>query len=324
MELMLSGRGRMNRGEFWYATLLVLSVIIVLSIGLSTVFGEALPGFLSIPLYAFLYWSLAALSIKRYHDLGRSGWWLLLLAIPLIGPAWVLWTLLFRQGRPSENRFGAVPGYDRLDYLTVGSRNGRAESDTTINDVTGLNPVPVRQALRPETVGEIQQALATSTVPVSIGGGRFSMGGQTASADSLHIDLRGLNRVLTFSPAERWIHVQAGIRWCDIQRFIDPHDLSVKIMQTYANFTVGGSLSVNSHGRYVGLGPLILSVRAITLVLADGGLVRATPAENSELFYGRAIGGYGGLGLIVEAELDLAENRRVRAASCASWPRRII
>src|SRR5205814_1067430 len=111
------------------------------------------------------------------------------------------------------------------------------------------------------------------------------MGGQTASADSLHIDMRGLNRVLHFSPEERWIRVQPGIRWCDIQRFIDPHNLSVKIMQTYANFTVGGSLSVNSHGRYVGQGPLILSVRAISLVLADGSLVRAGPSENSELFY---------------------------------------
>ena len=61
--------------------------------------------------------------------------------------------------------------------------------------------------------------------------------------------------------------VQAGARWCDIQRFIDPHGLSVKIMQTYANFTVGGALSVNCHGRYVGLGPLVLSVRAIRVVL---------------------------------------------------------
>ena len=71
--------------------------------------------------------------------------------------------------------------------------------------------------------------------------------------------------------------MQAGIRWCDIQRFVDPHDLSVKIMQTYANFTVGGSLSVNVHGRYVGLGPLILSVRAIALVLATASVVRGEP-----------------------------------------------
>jgi FAD/FMN-containing dehydrogenase/uncharacterized membrane protein YhaH (DUF805 family)/SAM-dependent methyltransferase len=311
IDLLYSLRGRVSRGDFWYAALLVLSMFVVLSIGLSAAFGGALPGVLSVLLYMLLYWSLAALSIKRYHDLGRSGWWLLLLAIPLVGPAWVLWTLLFRKGKPSENRFGALPGREEHDYLTVGSRDHGSESSLTINDVTGLNAVRVRKVLRPESVADLQHAIAESSGPISIGGGRFSMGGQTASADSLHIDMRSLNRVLCFSPSERWIRVQPGIRWCDIQWFIDPHDLSVKIMQTYANFTVGGSLSVNSHGRYVGLGPLILSVRAITLVLADGSRVRATPTENSEVFYG-AIGGYGGLGVIVDADLDLAENRRVQ------------
>src|SRR5207248_317881 len=123
---------------------------------------------------------------------------------------------------------------------------------TMVNDVTGLNPVSVRDTCRPASVDEVQKAIATTTGPVSIGGGHFSMGGQTASPGSLHIDLRSLNKVLAFAPQERWIRVQAGIRWCDIQRFLDPHDLSVKIMQTYANFTVGGSLSVNSHGRYMG------------------------------------------------------------------------
>src|SRR4030095_15036154 len=107
------------------------------------------------------------------------------------------------------------------------------------------------------------------------------------------------------------IRVQTGIRWCDIQRFIDPHDLSVKIMQTYANFTVGGALSVNAHGRYVGLGPLIMSFRSIAVVLANGDLVEANPAENAELFYG-AIGGYGGLRVVVEGQMDLGEKTAVR------------
>ena len=102
------------------------------------------------------------------------------------------------------------------------------------------------------------------------------------------------------------------MRWCDIQRFVDPHGLAVKIMQTYANFTVGGALSVNCHGRYIGLGPLVLSVRSLKLVLHDGSVVEAQPAaSNAELFFG-AIGGYGALGVIVEVELDLAENTRVK------------
>ena len=91
---------------------------------------------------------------------------------------------------------------------------------------------------------------------------------------------------------------------------MDPHDLSVKIMQTYSNFTVGGSLSVNVHGRYIGDGPLVRSVDSIKIVLADGSVVDASPLDNSELYYG-AIGGYGGLGVIVEATLQLAENVRI-------------
>ena len=180
-----------------------------------------------------------------------------------------------------------------------------------VNDVTRLNPIPVWVVATPDSEEAVQDAVRRAEGPVSIGGGHFSMGGQTASPGSLHLDMRGLNRVLEFRPQDRRIRVQAGIRWCDIQRFIDPHDLSLRIMQTYANFTVGGSLSVNVHGRYVGLGPLILSVHAIRLVLADGSVVDATPTQNSELFFG-AIGGYGGLGVIVEAELELTENVRVQ------------
>jgi len=136
------------------------------------------------------------------------------------------------------------------------------------------------------------------------------MGGQVASPGSIHLDMRKLSRVLKLLPVEKVIRVEAGIRWCDIQRIVDAHDLSVKIMQTYANFTVGGSLSVNCHGRYVGLGPLILSVRSISIVMADGERLEASPTHNRDIFFA-AIGGYGAIGVIVEAELELADNTRL-------------
>ncbi len=181
----------------------------------------------------------------------------------------------------------------------------------TVNDVTQLNPVRVMAIVAPQQVEDVQEALRRTTGSVSIGGGRFSMGGQTASCGSLHFDMRSLNRIVSFSPTEKVILVQAGVRWCDIQRFVDPHGLSVKIMQTYANFTVGGSLSVNCHGRYVGLGPMVMSVRAIRVVLHDGSVVEATRTQRPKLFFG-AIGGYGALGIVVEIELDLVENKRLQ------------
>jgi FAD/FMN-containing dehydrogenase/SAM-dependent methyltransferase len=179
-----------------------------------------------------------------------------------------------------------------------------------VDDVTRLNPIGVAEIVTPRTIEEIVEVVRTRPGPISVGGGRYSMGGQTACAGGVQIDLRGFNRIVAFSKEEKRITVETGCRWRDIQEHIDPHDLAIKIMQTYSNFTVGGSLSVNVHGRYVGMGPLVLSVLGIKVVLADGSVVEASPTQNAEVFYG-CIGGYGGLGVIVEATLSLADNVRV-------------
>jgi len=136
------------------------------------------------------------------------------------------------------------------------------------------------------------------------------MGGQIASDGVLFLDMRKLDKVVALDVEKKTITVEAGITWRKIQEAIDPKGLAVKVMQSYANFTVGGSLSVNAHGRYVGQGSLIGSVREVKLVLADGQVVQASRKENSDLFRG-AIGGYGALGVIVEATLDLVENQRI-------------
>lgn len=188
--------------------------------------------------------------------------------------------------------------------------NNESENKLVVNDVTHLNPIMVSKVITPTELDEIIHAVKNHTGKVCIGGGRFSMGGQTALENALHIDMRQMNKILKYEPEEKEITVQAGCRWRDIQEHIDKDDLSVKIMQTYSNFTVGGSLSVNSHGRYMGLGPLVLSVKNIKIILDDGKVQSASPEHNKELFYG-AIGGYGGLGVIVEATLSLADNCRV-------------
>ncbi|MCF6439948.1 FAD-binding oxidoreductase [Pseudoalteromonas luteoviolacea] len=179
-----------------------------------------------------------------------------------------------------------------------------------INDVTQLNPIKVAKVIQPTSIEEVQKAITSSTGEISIGGGRYSQGGQIGKENSLHIDMRALNQVVHFAPEQQLITVQSGMRWRDLQEVIDRENLSIKIMQTYANFTVGGSLSVNVHGRYMGEGPIIRSVKSIKVVLADGLVVTASAKENTEIFYG-VIGGYGGLGVIVEATLELVKNVKV-------------
>ena len=81
-------------------------------------------------------------------------------------------------------------------------------------------------------------------------------------------------------------------------------------MQTYANFSVGGSISVNCHGRYIGHGPIISSVLELKLVSASGEIIVANRERNQDIFYA-TIGGYGGIGVIAEATLQLVDNEKV-------------
>lgn len=194
------------------------------------------------------------------------------------------------------------------------NNHGVEDNSRIVNDVTRLNPVEVDEVYVPGTVEQLQSILRNTDKPVSIGGGRFSMGGQTAEAGTLHIDVRGLDKIIALDVENRTITVEAGIRWRNIQSVITNYGLAVKVMQTYSDFTVGGSLSVNCHGRYIGLGPIILSVLSVKIVMHDGSLVNASSEENNEIFYA-VIGGYGAIGIIVEVQLSLAENSRIERIS---------
>ncbi|NUS59322.1 MAG: FAD-binding oxidoreductase [Lysobacter sp.] len=196
-------------------------------------------------------------------------------------------------------------------------------SPDDVRDVSGLDPVRARAIARPSTTAQVQALLARSDAPVSIGGGHFSMGDQVAAPDATHLDMRALRRVLFVDREGMRARVQAGATWRDLQDRLDSHDLSVKVMQSYSNFTVGGSVSVNCHGRYVGLGPVANTVRALQLVTADARVLELSRTSHPELF-AAVVGGYGGLGIVTEVELDLARNepleRRAERVALDEYP----
>jgi len=307
--LLFTTRGRINRTTYWTASVFTWCTFYVLFTLLDVFVSHSATW----ALYPLLLWIIAATATKRLHDSDRSGRWLTLALVPVLGPLALIFLLGFRRGSALANRFGATPG-STPDYF----KNGLAEriphlntDERIVNDITGINPVLVDNVVTPTSIGELQAIIRTAEKSISIGGGRFSMGGQTASPHSTHIDMRAMNKILEFSPADKTIKVEAGARWCDIQRHVDEYNLSVKIMQTYANFTVGGALSVNCHGRYVGLGPVILSVRSLDVVLANGDMIHTSPTERPEIFYA-CIGCYNAIAVIATAELELADNVAVK------------
>lgn len=307
--LMFTYWGRINRSTYWQAAIFIWLAFYVLYNLIEYVFGSQA----TFILYPLLFWTLVATATKRLHDVGKSAYALWALIVPVLGPLWLVYQLGFKKGIPQKNAYGGNPNVAE-DYLQIEEATSIHHLNTQeriINDVTGLNPIIVAEVKQPTSIAEIQKIVRESQGPISIGGGRFSMGGQTASAQSLHLDMRKMNQVVAFSKEEKTIKIQSGARWADLQAYVDAHDLSVMIMQTYANFTVGGSVSVNVHGRYMGLGPIILSVLSVDVVLADGRLMHASRTENSALFFG-VVGGYGGLGILVQVELSLADNIPVK------------
>ncbi len=192
-----------------------------------------------------------------------------------------------------------------------------------VTDVAQLERMAVAGIVRPESSEGVAETLRQWRGPISIGGGRYSMGGQIAASDSLHLDMRSMSRLIKLLPDQRIVRCQAGMRWRDLLDHIDSHELSIATMQSYANFTVGGSVSVNCHGRYVGKGAMAGSIRALQLVTAEGHVLELDRAHEPELF-AAVIGGYGGLGVITEVELDLSINtpleRKIEQVSLADYP----
>jgi FAD/FMN-containing dehydrogenase len=105
--------------------------------------------------------------------------------------------------------------------------------------------------------------------------------------------------------------VQAGAKWADVIPYLDARDRSVAVMQSDNSFTVGGSLSVNCHGWQYNRPPIASTVESFHLMNADGSVIACSRTENRELF-SLALGGYGLFGVILDADLRVVPNERLR------------
>ncbi len=103
--------GRARRKEYWFFTLFNVLISLALAIidnALGTFSAEAHTGLLEgIYSLAVLVPGLSV-TVRRLHDTNRSGWWLLIALIPLLGWALLL-VFMILDGTPGENRFGPDP-----------------------------------------------------------------------------------------------------------------------------------------------------------------------------------------------------------------------
>ncbi len=106
-QVYLSFDGRIGRRTFWLKGVLLLGVIeLVLLVVAAIIDAAATGGVLTVIVALATIWPSLAVSVKRWHDRNKSGWWILIGFIPLIGGIWALIELGFLEGTVGRNRFG--------------------------------------------------------------------------------------------------------------------------------------------------------------------------------------------------------------------------
>ena len=124
MNLLFSFKGRIGRAKFWLTNLGVTVISAILG-GLIGAMGGQAPAIAGQPpqlapaaivgllvIMIPVLWASLAIGAKRCHDRGRSGWFQLIVLIPIIGGIWLLVELGFLRGIDGPNEYGppAVPG----------------------------------------------------------------------------------------------------------------------------------------------------------------------------------------------------------------------
>ena len=110
--------GRARRSEFWYWYLLTLIIDII-----CTILIQALPKLNTVFSIIFAVINLAILlptigvQVRRLHDTGRSGWFLLLILLPIIGL--IILIIWFCQDSDASNEYGPSPKAASTDFMAV-------------------------------------------------------------------------------------------------------------------------------------------------------------------------------------------------------------
>ncbi|MCE7006782.1 FAD-binding protein [Kibdelosporangium philippinense] len=156
-----------------------------------------------------------------------------------------------------------------------------------------------RGVLRPRTVGEIKDALATG-VRLRPRGEGHSTAGQAQISDGVVVDMRGLD---TVNVTGTQVTAGAGARWSSVLAAALQAGLTPPVLTDYLELSVGGTLSVGGIGGMTHRhGMQVDNVVSLDVLTPDG--VLETCDSGAPLF-DLVRGGYGGHGIIVSATLRL-------------------
>lgn len=177
-------------------------------------------------------------------------------------------------------------------------------------DYSKVNYVKSMEYFAPKNINELQRFLRRNKRPFCIIGAGFSHGGHTLCENGTQISMQNINHV-HFNKNTEILTVGSGANWHNVIKYLVQFEKTPAVMQSYFNFSVGGSISVNCHGRDVRFGSISNTIHSLKIITSNGDLLECSHKRRADLFRG-TIGGYGLLGIIVEAKLIVAPNEKIK------------
>lgn len=107
-RILFSFGGRVGRRTWWLWGVAAMLGLSLYATVLLRVAGVS-PATTDLLVNLLLLWPAAAISVKRWHDRGKSGWWVFVVLIPFVGWLWALIENGCLRGTAGANRYGADP-----------------------------------------------------------------------------------------------------------------------------------------------------------------------------------------------------------------------
>lgn len=155
-----------------------------------------------------------------------------------------------------------------------------------------------------EAIALLEGGKAAPSSLLAYGNGR-SYGDSCQNQDGSVIDMRALNRIVSFDPQTGLLEAEAGALLCDIIAHAAPRGFFPAVVPGTQFVTLGGAIANDVHGKnHHRRGTFGCHVEGLTLLRSDGRTYECSANRNAQLFRA-TIGGLGLTGLILSATIRL-------------------
>lgn len=203
----------------------------------------------------------------------------------------------------------------------------RVHMTLRIDDLLGLNPVTLASMPIAFSETRLKALLQSPTTPVSLTGSRHSQGGHTVFPNAMAVLTEPMNRVTFVDYKNKTVTVEAGATWNVLHAYLAPLGLAPRVQQSSPHFTIGGSISVNCHGRDPSQGPLANCIVSMKVLVPSSTLPQPMTVTPEHPLFKAIVGGYGSAAVVLTVTLHVTENhmltQQAKKLSLAAYAKKI-